>query len=286
MMCIHCQSLNVIKFGFKKRKQRFFCKDCKKLFLDFYNFDRKHYQAEIIAKVWELYYDGMSYYKIKFYLGSHYNLKRISTSTIFNWVQTYSQLMRRYTDSFMPKNIGIIHVDETTVILKRELLANWLNKSWLWVGMDATSRIAYGIHISLERDSINAKEFMKRINANPKIVISDQLHCYKKAIQTRWDGKAKHLQYGGLTKDITNNCLERLNGTIKDRLKPMRGFCYKHTAKNFFDGFIVYNNVIKPHFSLDKKTPFEARGINLNLGDNPILELLKRSVSKCPIPKC
>ena len=31
--CPHCKSIHIIKYGIKNGKQRFFCKDCKKVFM-------------------------------------------------------------------------------------------------------------------------------------------------------------------------------------------------------------------------------------------------------------
>jgi hypothetical protein len=54
------------------------------------------------------------------------------------------------------------------------------------------------------------------------------------------------------------NLVERLHETIKERTKVMRGLRTAETAKRFLDGWAVYYNYMKPHESLDSKTPAES----------------------------
>ncbi|ALV62985.1 hypothetical protein ADU37_CDS12860 [Thermococcus sp. 2319x1] len=41
---------------------------------------------------------------------------------------------------------------------------------------------------------------------------------------------------------------------------------------------MIYYNFIRPHMSLNGKTPAEEAGIDLNLGNNKWLDLLKKSL--------
>jgi hypothetical protein len=57
-----------------------------------------------------------------------------------------------------------------------------------------------------------------------------------------------------------------LHGTLKDRLKPLRGLKNEETAKIWLDGFVYYN-FLRPHLSLKDRTPAEACGTNLKIGN-------------------
>ncbi|OYT31991.1 MAG: hypothetical protein B6U94_01130 [Thermofilum sp. ex4484_79] len=63
----------------------------------------------------------------------------------------------------------------------------------------------------------------------------------------------------------TNNIVERLHGTLKDRLKPLRGLKSGETAKIWLDCWFVYYNLLRSHLCLRGKTPAEACGIDLNI---------------------
>ena len=73
-----------------------------------------------------------------------------------------------------------------------------------------------------------------------------------------------------------NNPIERYNGKIKDRIKSIRsGFKSFDDAKCFMDLRRVINNFVNPHQELNEKTPAEMAEINLDLGRNKLLDLIK-----------
>jgi putative transposase len=53
--------------------------------------------------------------------------------------------------------------------------------------------------------------------------------------------------------------MERLNGEFRDREKVVRGL--KKDDSPLITGYQIYHNYIRPHMSLDGKTPAEACGI-------------------------
>jgi hypothetical protein len=71
-----------------------------------------------------------------------------------------------------------------------------------------------------------------------------------------------------------NNKMERLNGEIRDRERPMRGL--KKTDTPILTGYQIYHNYIRPHEALEGKTPAEACGIEVQ-GDNKWLTLIQNA---------
>jgi len=72
-----------------------------------------------------------------------------------------------------------------------------------------------------------------------------------------------------------NNHIERYNQEIKDRIKTMRGFFSCRRAEHFLNLKHIIHNFVNPHRQLKGKTPAESAGINLNLGRNKLLTLIK-----------
>ena len=73
-----------------------------------------------------------------------------------------------------------------------------------------------------------------------------------------------------------NNPIERYNGKIKDRIKNIRsGFKSFDDAKHFMDLRRIIYNYVNPHQELNGKTPAEMAEINLKLGRNKLLGLIR-----------
>ena len=67
-----------------------------------------------------------------------------------------------------------------------------------------------------------------------------------------------------------------MHGTIRDREKVVRGLKIEDTP--VITGHMIYYNFIRPNMSLNGKTPTEEARIELNLGNNRWLDLIKKSL--------
>lgn len=70
------------------------------------------------------------------------------------------------------------------------------------------------------------------------------------------------VQRVGIRARETNNIVERLHGTLKDRTKPMRGLKAFESTKLLLEGYAVHYNCVRPHQSLGGKTPAQAARMN------------------------
>ena len=71
--------------------------------------------------------------------------------------------------------------------------------------------------------------------------------------------KAKHVENCGIAKRETNNRIERMNGTLRERVKVQRG--WKTEKTGLAEGNRIQYNFVKSHMGLDGKTPAEAAGL-------------------------
>ena len=81
-----------------------------------------------------------------------------------------------------------------------------------------------------------------------------------------------------------NNHIERYNQDIKDRIKTMRGFFSYRLAEYFLNLKRIIHNFVNPYMQLKGKTPAEAADIDLKLGRNKLLNLI-RHMAKARITK-
>lgn len=115
----------------------------------------------------------------------------------------------------------------------------------------------------------------------PQVMVTDGLHAYidafKKEFFTLRNPRTKHIRKPRFIDRTNNNIVERLQGTIRKREKVMRGLKTERTAKAMIEGYRAYYNFIRPHQSLNGKTPAEMANIDLGLERNKWLSLIKIS---------
>ncbi len=127
------------------------------------------------------------------------------------------------------------------------------------------------------------KEKHKKIEDRELITfVSDGFENYKNAFNKLFYRIAT-LQFGipiaykryGL--EHNNNPIERYNGTLKDRLKTLRGgFGSFERAEHFLNMKHITYNFVNPHMQLKGRTPAEETNIDLKLGRQKLLNLIKQ----------
>jgi hypothetical protein len=75
----------------------------------------------------------------------------------------------------------------------------------------------------------------------------------------------------------SNNKVERLHNTVRERVKVMRGLHSEKSAAVFNDGFKTYYNFVRQNQALKGLTPAEVAGVDLKLGENKLLGLAKNA---------
>lgn len=80
-----------------------------------------------------------------------------------------------------------------------------------------------------------------------------------------------------------NSKVERLNGTMRDRETVMRGLDNAAAAQELLDAMRIHYNFIKSHQALGGQTPAQVAGINSNLGENRVEDLMRHAaINKKP----
>jgi transposase-like protein len=97
----------------------------------------------------------------------------------------------------------------------------------------------------------------------PIAVFVDGSHVYNRAFNRvfytmRKDTRPELVQRVGIRARETNNIVERMHGTVKDRTRVMRGLKNFESAKSLLEGFTIHYNFVRPHQSLNGKTPAQA----------------------------
>lgn len=276
-VCKFCKSWNIIRYGKAGNKQVYYCKDCNRRFVNNQLFEKIKYEPKIIALTLDLYFKGISLRKIADHLKQFYSLS-ISHVTIYYWIERYISIMNEYVSKLEPKALSDVwHIDEMQV----KIAGDW---KWVWNSMDDGTRYQLAEHISKERGIIDARNAFKKAKNNdrhhrPKCIITDGLPSYIRAVKKEFAptvNRVKHIHNVGIRDRVNNNVMERLHGTHRERNKVQRGLKKEDTL--IIPGQRIYYNFIKPHQSLGGATPSQVAGVELPLGENKWLDLMKKSL--------
>lgn len=109
--------------------------------------------------------------------------------------------------------------------------------------------------------------------------MTDGWQAYQEACELVFGGDTRHIVTTPFKeKDLSTNIIERWHGTLRDRLKPMRGMDKSETHQLILEGFILNYNYLRPHESLKGRTPAEAAKVGFPY--KSWLDIIKSQISK------
>jgi len=257
LCCKFCGSQNIIRYGTFRGVQRLLCKDCGRKFADN---DALPYMQTPVAQVGAalgMYYEGQSLDAIRRSIGQIYNAYP-SDSTVYRWLARFTKEGLAKAESVRP-NVGDVWVaDETVLDLDNE-------KVWFWDIIDAKTRFLLASHMSRKRTTRDAQALMelaaKRAGKSPHVVVTDKMAGYLDGIELAYGAETSHIASKPFTVDINTNLIERFHGSLKGRMKVMRGLRDMESAKLITDGWLLHYNYFRPHEAIGK-TPAEAAGVH------------------------
>ncbi len=263
---------NYVKDGLKNGAQRYECKSCGNHFMAEGKPFGKRFTAHQIGDAVDSYYRGKSYKQAAEGLAKVYKIPEPAKSTILAWVKGYTRQALRYmagqvgpdgtemtaTGKRVKANVGEHWVeDETQVDIGGK-------KIWISNIMDAKTRYILAARLTRGRKMKDTINLLKKAKANsatePKTITSDGMNSNPDAIKTVFPN-TEHIIAAGLREESNNNRSERLQGSIKDRTKVMRGLETMTTAQEYVDGWTFHYNFMRGHEGVRGRTPAQAAGV-------------------------
>lgn len=256
--CKYCGSRRVIKYGHYGGVQRFFCNDCKRKFADNDAPPDMKTPIEQVGTAIGMYYEGQSLNSIRRLLTQIYH-SYPSDSTIYRWLVKFTKQAVDEAEDLKPSVGDTWVADETVLDIDGKNV-------WFWDIIDAKTRFLLASRLSRSRTIKDAALLMNeakhRAGKSPEVILTDKLAAYLDGIELVFGADTKHIQSKPFTIENNTNLIERFHGSLKDRTKVMRGLKSIKTARLITDGWLLHYNFIRPHESLDDKTPAEVAGVN------------------------
>jgi transposase-like protein len=266
IQCEKCGSIRVVKFGHSDGKQIYKCKDCSKKFREPSLLNKAHYSPETVTLTLDLYFSGMSLRKIARTVSDNFG-EDLSYTTIYSWIQKYIPKISEYANSLAPQLSDTWHGDELFVKMRNGIDYR-KNKSiaFLWNVMDRKTRFLLASKLSPLRDHKGANQAFAEARKNahgnyPEKVMTDSLKSYGRIkYNTSANWEISHIKNVGIRKPhATNNRIERMNGTLRERVKVQRG--WKSFETQIAEGQRIHYNFVRPHQALEGMTPAQRAGI-------------------------
>jgi len=280
-VCQFCNSDKIVKNALRHNKygniQRYLCKSCNKRFSINLGFEKMKASPQTITNAMQLYFTGESLRNVTKFL----RLQGIEVShvTIYRWIEKYTGLMQKYLEQITPQVSDTWRADEVWVKINGNL-------KYLFAMMDDQTRYWLAQEVADTKFTHDAQNlFIKSSEVagkKPMTLITDGLHSYKEAFMKQyWTQKyprTRHIHFASIKGSHNNNKMERMNGEFRDREKVMRGL--KKTDTPILTGYQLFHNYIRPHMSLEGKTPSEMAGIKIEGGNKWITLIQNASKTK------
>lgn len=221
---------------------------------------RPHATAHEKGAAVDMYFDGLSYRKVAGNMETYFG-RKTDAPTVYRWV---GELTGKADEVLrpMPVNTGKTWVAD-------EIVVNVGGQNyWLFNVMDSESRFLLAAYLSPDRNLRAATTALslarERSAVHPEEIKTDGLASYRRALPRAFPTRVvKHTVSQGIRAEINNNLSERLQGTIRDRDKTLRGLKKRDTGQAYIDGLVLHYNYFRPHEALDDKRPAEAAGAEL-----------------------
>lgn len=284
--CVGCGSVRVIRFGRRHNRKavvaRYRCNDCGRRFTLRDGVPRSRYDNTTVAFALDLYYRGLSLRAVADHLRQAHGVE-VAPATIYGWIERYAPRAAGWMDSLGARTGERWHVDETVAKVDGQ-------PRWIWNAVDATTRFLVATQMTRLRRLRDVRRLMQRAKRatadRPLAVLTDGMPAYRQAIGRelafRADGEVvnPHRRVPSIRAKTSNNLVERLNGTEKDRLRTMRGLHGDRAPVALIEGWRAHYNLVRTHSTIGT-TPGQAAGLP-NLGRFRWKEILRRSAERVP----
>ena len=279
IQCTKCESVNCVHSEDRHLQHgispRYRCKDCGSKFTWRPGFLGRHYNAAVITGALEDRATGKSLAATVRSVAKNHNLgvkTAPDRSTILRWEDYVGKAGLKVTESIPIRVSGRWAVDEIYYKVSG-------NGRYLFGMMDTESRLMLANEVCLSDNKMGHnptgmfERAIKIAGRIPQVLVSVSLNgfalAFKNTISKRRKKKKQkpiHIHSAAVQKrHLNNNMYERQNGTIRDRIKIVRGFNSEYPA--LLRLFMTYYNFIRPHMGLNNKTPAEAMGIQIDGAD-------------------
>lgn len=206
---------------------------------------------------------------------------------VYRWIQTYVPRISECVNSLTPQLSETWQADELFVKMKggeNEKQYGQKRMAYLWNVMDRKTRFLLASRFSQHRNvngAVGAFNAARKVahDSQPEKIFTDKLNAYPQAMEY-WEGESRPelvARMGIWKPHENNNRVERLNGTLRKRVKVQRG--WKNPKSKIVEGQRIQYNFVKPHMALEGQTPGQVAGVGIE-AKNKWLAMLTEAITR------
>jgi transposase-like protein len=258
--CKFCGSRQLVRYGRYNSVQRWFCKECRRKFVDNHAPPGLRTPAVQIASALSMFYEGMSLNTIRRHLEqAFHNLP--SDSTVYEWIVKYTKVAtladeaRRARTKKITKDLGhgpFWIANDTAMNIEKTNI-------WIWDLVDYGSRMLVASIATRTHTAQDVKKAMEltsgRVGELPGLVITGRDSIYQEGIEQAFGSDTLHLQATSPKIQPYSNTIARYHGPLKTRNNILHGLKRLKVAELFLDGWLVHYNFFRTHEALKYSTP-------------------------------
>jgi len=263
--CVYCGSSKIVRNGTRNSLQGFLCRDCGRQFNERSGtlFAGMKYRPEEVVFALRLRFN----YRLSSREASELMAELghpVSKNTVLFWSDRFHASFQTLQRLYRPEYSGIWHIDELHVRLRG-------GKGYVYVVED-DRRNVIALELTWRKDEEATARALRKAREEagfaPDIVVSDGAPAYPPAIAEAIPGarhvvaqfKGTPVSHGGRLVTVSNNLLERLNGTLRGWVRTLRGFKSLKAGNRALTILQAVYNLLRPHQGLGGVTPFQASG--------------------------
>ena len=265
--CKFCGSRQLVRYGRYNSIQRWFCKDCKRKFVDNHAPPGLRTPAVQIASALSMFYEGMSLNTIRRHLDqAFHNLP--SDSTVYQWIIRYTKAAVSADEArraHVKPMAGILGHGPFWIANDTPMNIEGTN-IYIWDVVDYGSRMLVASFITTTRTPQDVKTIMEmsadRVGEPPGLVITGRRNIYRDGIDQAFGADTLHLQATSPKVQPYSNTIARYHGPLKTRNKILHGLKRLKIAELVMDGWLVHYNFFRTHEALKYDTPASVAKID------------------------
>ncbi len=265
--CKLCGSNQIVRYGRYSDIQRWFCKSCKRKFVENDAPHRMRTPSVQIASALSMFYEGMSFNTIRRHINQTF-LNFPSNSSVFNWVIKYTKVAVEANKAGGMQRVKIIDKLGHGPFWIANVTPFQIEGGniWVWDIIDYWNRFLVVSGISLSRTEQDVKTIMEvaanKIGEPPGLVITSKLSVFREGIDLAFGSYTHHLQATSSKVQPYLNTIDRFHGVLKTRNNIIKSLKRRKTSELIIDGWLVHYNFFRPHESLRYSTPAAMAGID------------------------